>query len=74
MLLGLLYRNRGPLAVVNTELDQQTLPACSLLGAPYAHSFDSDPCLALNSGDRVRLELRGGAVTLEVLDRALVAG
>ena len=74
VLLGLLYRNRGPLAVVNTELDQQTLPACSLLGAPYAHSFDSDPCLALNSGDRVRLELRGGAVTLEVLDRAPVAG
>ena len=74
VLLGLLYRNRGPLAVVNTELDQQTLPACSLLGVPYAHSFGRDPCLALNSGDRVRLELRGGAVTLEVLERAPVAG
>ena len=74
VLLGLLYRNRGPLAVVNTELDQQTLPACSLLGAPYAHSFDSDPCLALNSGDHVRMELRGGAVTLAVLERAPVAG
>ena len=73
VLLGLLYRNRGPLAVVNTALDQQTLPACSLLGVPYAHSFNADPCLALNSGDRVRLELRDGAVALEVLARGLKA-
>ena len=73
VLLGLLYRDRGPLAVVNTALDQQTLPACSLLGVPYAHSFDADPCLALNSGDRVRLELRDGAVALEVLARGLKA-
>ncbi|MCH2448192.1 MAG: aconitase X [Candidatus Poseidoniia archaeon] len=73
VLLGLLYRNHGPLAVVNTELDQQTLPACSLLGVPYTHSFGSDPCLELNSGDQVRLELRDGTVTLELLERAPVA-
>ena len=73
VLLGLLYRNHGPLAVVNTELDQQTLPACSLLGVPYAHSFGRDPCLELNSGDQVRLELRDSIVTLELLERAPVS-
>ena len=62
----------GDILVVNTELDQQTLPACSLLGVPYAHSFDSDPRLELNSGDQVRLELRDGIVTLELLERTPV--
>ena len=69
VLLGLFYNGNGPKAIINTDLDQQTIPACSLLGIPYAHSFEEDPCQAINSGDKIRLELRGGNVKLECSER-----
>ena len=69
VLLGLFYNGNGPIAIINTDLDQQTIPACSLLGVPYAHSFDDNPCQAINTGDKVRLKLNNGNVKLETLDR-----
>jgi len=70
VLLGLFYNGNGPKAIINTDLDQQTIPACSLLGVPYAHSFDEDPCQAINSGNQIRLELKGGNVKLECSERS----
>ena len=49
VLLGLFYNGNGPKAIINTDLDQQTIPACSLLGVPYAHSFHDNPCQAINT-------------------------
>ena len=68
VLLELHYRGVGPLAVVNSEIDQQTVPACSLEGIPYAYGFDADVTRGLRSGDRVRLARRGDGVTLELLE------
>ncbi len=68
VLLELHYRSIGPLAVVNSEIDQQTVPACSLEGIPYAYGFDADVTRGLHSGDRVRLARRGDVVTLELLE------
>ena len=70
VLLGLFYNGNGPIAIINTDLDQQTIPACSLLGIPYAHSFDDNPCQAVNNGDKIRLKLNNGNVKLEALNRA----
>ena len=70
VLLGLFYNGNGPKAIINTDLDQQTIPACSILGVPYAHSFDYDPCQAINTGDRIRLDLRDLDVRLECLERS----
>ena len=69
VLLGLFYNGNGPKAIINTDLDQQTIPACSILGVPYAHSFDSNPCLAVNNGDEIRLELKDNKVKLTCLER-----
>ena len=69
VLLGLFYNGNGPKAIINTDLDQQTIPACSILGVPYAHSFDSNPCLAVNNGDKIRLELKDNKVKLTCLER-----
>ena len=70
VLLGLFYNGNGPIAIINTDLDQQTIPACSLLGVPYAHSFDDNPCQTVNNGDKIKLELKNGNVKLEALNRA----
>ena len=70
VLLGLFYNGNGPIAIINTDLDQQTIPACSLLGVPYAHSFDDNPCQTVNNGDKIRLKLNNGNVKLEALNRA----
>ena len=70
VLLGLFYNDNGPIAIINTDLDQQTIPACSLLGVPYAHSFDDNPCQTVNNGDKIRLKLNNGNVKLEALNRA----
>jgi predicted aconitase/predicted aconitase with swiveling domain len=67
VLLELHYRGVGPLAVVNSEIDQQTVPACSLEGIPYAYGFDADVTRSLRSGDRVRLTRRDEVVSLELL-------
>ena len=69
VLLGLFYNGNGPKAIINTNLDQQTIPACSILGVPYAHSFENNPCLAVNNGDKLRLKLEQGNVKLECLER-----
>ena len=70
VLLGLFYNGNGPKAIINTELDQQTIPACSILNVPYAHSFEENPCLAVNTGDKIKLELKGKRVKLKTLERA----
>ena len=36
VLLGLFYNGNGPKAIINTDLDQQTIPACSLLAVPLS--------------------------------------
>ena len=69
VLLGLFYNGNGPKAIINTNLDQQTIPACSILGVPYAHSFEDNPCLAVNNGDKIKLKLEQGNVKLECLER-----
>ena len=70
VLLGLFYNGNGPKAIINTDLDQQTIPACSLLGIPYAHSFQDDACQKVNTGDRIRLKLSKGVVRLNCLERS----
>ncbi len=70
VLMGLIYTGKGPKAVVNRDVCSLTLPACSLLDVPYCHGFDSDPCIAINDGDLVRLSRVGDEVSLEVLERA----
>jgi predicted aconitase with swiveling domain len=69
VLLELYYRGQAPLAIVNTEIDQQCAPACSLENIPYAYGFDADIIAGINAGDRIELRREGGAVTLRVLDR-----
>jgi predicted aconitase with swiveling domain len=68
--MGLVYTGRGPKAIVNRDVCPLTLPAASLLDVPYAHGFDADPTLEVNTGDEVSMTLSGGAVTLRVLSRA----
>ena len=70
VLLGLFYNGNGPKAIINTDLDQQTIPACSILNVPYAHSFEENPCLAVNTGDKIKLKLKNGHVRLEIIERA----
>lgn len=69
VLLELYYRGVAPLAIVNTEIDQQTAPACSLEGMPYAFDFDADPSRFVRDGDTVSLIRRGDAVSIRVLRR-----
>jgi len=69
VLLELIYRGAAPIAVVNSELDQQTIPACSLESLPYAHSFDADLFANIANGDTVRLKKRGDEMTLRVIQR-----
>ncbi len=70
VLMELFYRGKGPKAIVNSNLDQQMIPACSLLKIPYAHSFNDNPCYEINTNDKIRLELKNENVELEVLERA----
>lgn len=72
VLMGLLYTGKGPKAIVNRDVCALTLPACSLLGLPYGHDFDQDPCMAINNGDIVELRRSGSTVSLTVLERAKV--
>ena len=73
--MGLMYRGRGPTAIVNRDVCPLSLPAASLLGLPYAHGFDEDPCLEVNDGDLVELVREaGGAVRLNVLERVTAQG
>ena len=70
VLLELYYRGRAPLAIANTDIDQQSAPACSLENIPYAYAFDGDIIGNVNNGDLVELSRAGETVSLRVLERA----
>ena len=70
VLMGLLYENKGPLAIINRDVCPLTLPACSLLNVPYGHGFDEDPCMVINDGDRIRFKREQENVSIEVIERA----
>jgi predicted aconitase with swiveling domain len=72
VLLELHYRGAGPIAIINTEIDQQTAPACSLEGIPYAYGFDGDVTSAIRNGDRIQVERRGLHVRVQVLNNEIV--
>ena len=69
VLLELYYRSVAPVAVINTEIDQQSAPACSLENIPYAYDFDADVIAGVQSGDLVELRRDEEGVTLRVLRR-----
>jgi len=69
VLMGLHYQGKGPQAVINRDVCSLTLPACSMLNIPYGHGMDNDPCLEINSGDRVECKRTGDTVTLRVIQR-----
>jgi predicted aconitase with swiveling domain len=73
VLLELFYRGRAPLAILNTDIDQQSAPACSLENIPYAYAFSGDITTNINHGDRVELHRENGQVTLRVLERRTAA-
>ena len=68
--MGLIYTGKGPKAIVNRDVCPLTLPAASLLNVPYAHGFGEDPCLEINCGDDVEMNLEDGIVKLRVVNRA----
>jgi predicted aconitase with swiveling domain len=70
ILMGLIYTEKGPRAIVNRDVCPLTLPAASLLKVPYAHGFGEDPCLEINTGDEIEMRLENGIVTLQVVNRA----
>ncbi len=70
VLLELFYRGKAPLAIVNTAIDQQSAPACSLEGIPYAYGFDGDVIGQINPGDTVMVKRAAGQVTIQVTKRA----
>jgi predicted aconitase/predicted aconitase with swiveling domain len=72
VLLELFYRGKAPLAIVNTEIDQQSAPACSLENIPYAYQFDGDIISNINNGDTIRLQRQGHVVQIDVIIRKKV--
>ena len=69
VLLELIYRGNAPQAIVNTNIDQHSAPACSLEGLPYGYRFDADVISNINHGDTVELRRTGNSVTLQVISR-----
>jgi predicted aconitase/predicted aconitase with swiveling domain len=69
VLLELYYRGQAPLAIANTDIDQQSAPACSLESIPYAYGFEADIIANINNGDTVTLMRRGDRVILTVTER-----
>jgi predicted aconitase with swiveling domain len=67
VLLELYYRGVAPLAIINTSVDQQTAPACSLEAIPYAYGFDGDVVGVIANGAQVELKRVGNVVTIRVL-------
>ena len=65
VLLELFYRGVAPVAIINTEIDQQSAPACSLEGIPYAYGFDQDIIAHIQNGAQVRLSREAGVVRIE---------
>ncbi len=71
VLLELYYRGNAPLAIVNTNIDQQCAPACSLEGIPYAYGFNADVIGQINDGDMVELTREGEDVSIRVITRTI---
>jgi predicted aconitase/predicted aconitase with swiveling domain len=69
VLLELHYRGKAPIAIINTEIDQQSAPACSLEGIPYAYNFDDDIIDEIQTGDIVEFRRSGEEVLLRVISR-----
>ena len=69
VLLELFYRGVAPIALANTDIDQQSAPACSLEGIPYAYGFDANIIQYINNGDTVELKRQGQLVSIRVLSR-----
>lgn len=69
VLLELYYRGVAPIAIINTEIDQQMAPACSLEGLPYAYGFDADVTQIVATGDKVSIERRGDNVYVSVIEQ-----
>jgi predicted aconitase/predicted aconitase with swiveling domain len=69
VLLELIYRGQAPLAIVNTDIDQHSAPACSLEGLPYAYRFDADVISNINHGDQIELRRAGQSVSVRVVER-----
>jgi predicted aconitase/predicted aconitase with swiveling domain len=67
VLLELYYVGVAPIAIINTEIDQQTAPACSLESIPYAYNFDKDIISGIEDGDDIELVRQGDQVTVKVL-------
>lgn len=67
VLLELYYRGVAPLAIINTEIDQQSAPACSLENIPYAYKFDKDIISGIQNGARIVVQRRGKIVTVQTL-------
>ncbi len=70
VLLELFYRGQAPIAIINSEIDQQTAPACSLESIPYAYDFDTDLFASVQTGDLIELTRRGDVVTLQILEKS----
>ncbi|MEC7744513.1 MAG: aconitase X [Candidatus Thermoplasmatota archaeon] len=70
VLMGLIYTGKGPKGIVNRDVCPLTLPAASLLDVPYAHGFDVDPTIEINTGDQVEMSLIDGKVSLKAITRA----
>ncbi len=70
VLLELFYRGQAPIAIINSEIDQQTAPACSLENIPYAYDFDTDLFATVQTGDLIELTRRGDLVTLQILEKS----
>ncbi|MCZ7671135.1 MAG: DUF126 domain-containing protein [Chloroflexi bacterium] len=66
---GVVLSGQGAAGGVNTDIDQQSAPACSLEGIPYAYSFDGDVIGGINNGDTVELRRVGEQVVVQVLER-----
>ena len=40
-----------------------------MLAVPYAHSFEKNPCIEINSEDKINIKLNDGKVSLKVVER-----
>ena len=69
VLMGLIYTNKNLRVIVNCDICPLTLYAISLLNLQYAHDLNSNPTLAVNTGDHFSLELNYGVVRLNVIYR-----
>ncbi len=69
VVLELFYRGVAPMAIINTDIDQHSAPACSLEGIPYAYKFDDDVIANINSGDQIELRRSGDDAAVRVIER-----